>query len=146
MCVRVCCHCKVRAKTFYAEKLGLDVSTVDVPVIGGHAGITILPLFSQVSNHQQQQQQQEQEQERCRCSFATLCCCWQGSALGMGVRHSATGCDTSPSAVALLGCAASAALWVAGTGTDNVYLLDTSMTLPQSHVQGHHGTPCAALC
>jgi len=38
----------VRAKTFYAEKKGLDVSTVDVPVIGGHAGITILPLFSQV--------------------------------------------------------------------------------------------------
>lgn len=40
---------QVRAKTFYAEKLGLDVSTVDVPVVGGHAGITILPLFSQVS-------------------------------------------------------------------------------------------------
>jgi malate dehydrogenase len=39
---------QVRAKTFYAEKLGLDVSTVDVPVVGGHAGITILPLFSQV--------------------------------------------------------------------------------------------------
>ena len=38
----------VRAKTFYAEKKGLDVSSVDVPVIGGHAGITILPLFSQV--------------------------------------------------------------------------------------------------
>lgn len=38
----------VRAKTFYAEKAGLDVSSVDVPVIGGHAGITILPLFSQV--------------------------------------------------------------------------------------------------
>ena len=39
----------VRAKTFYAEKKGLDVSSVDVPVIGGHAGITILPLFSQVN-------------------------------------------------------------------------------------------------
>lgn len=38
----------VRAKTFYAEKKGLDVSKVDVPVIGGHAGVTILPLFSQV--------------------------------------------------------------------------------------------------
>jgi malate/lactate dehydrogenase len=41
---------QVRAKTFYAEKLGLDVSQVDVPVVGGHAGITILPLFSQVSS------------------------------------------------------------------------------------------------
>lgn len=38
----------VRAKTFYAEKKGLDVATVDVPVVGGHAGVTILPLFSQV--------------------------------------------------------------------------------------------------
>lgn len=39
----------VRAKTFYAEKKGLDVAGVDVPVIGGHAGITILPLFSQAT-------------------------------------------------------------------------------------------------
>mmetsp|Transcript_14046 Transcript_14046/g.30413 ORF Transcript_14046/g.30413 Transcript_14046/m.30413 type:complete len:341 (+) Transcript_14046:106-1128(+) len=39
----------VRAKTFYAEKKGLDVASVDVPVIGGHAGITILPLFSQAT-------------------------------------------------------------------------------------------------
>jgi malate dehydrogenase len=39
----------VRAKTFYAEKAGLDVSSVDVPVIGGHAGVTILPLFSQAT-------------------------------------------------------------------------------------------------
>lgn len=39
----------VRAKTFYAEKKGVDVSSVDVPVIGGHAGITILPLFSQAT-------------------------------------------------------------------------------------------------
>jgi hypothetical protein len=38
---------QVRAKTFYAEKLGLDVGQVEVPVVGGHAGITILPLFSQ---------------------------------------------------------------------------------------------------
>lgn len=39
----------VRAKTFYAEKKGLPVTGLDVPVIGGHAGITILPLFSQAS-------------------------------------------------------------------------------------------------
>lgn len=37
----------VRAKTFYAEKAGVDVDKVDIPVVGGHAGITILPLFSQ---------------------------------------------------------------------------------------------------
>jgi malate dehydrogenase len=39
----------VRAKTFYAEKVGVDVSMVDVPVVGGHAGVTILPLFSQAT-------------------------------------------------------------------------------------------------
>ncbi|KAH7446804.1 hypothetical protein KP509_01G077000 [Ceratopteris richardii] len=38
----------VRANTFVAEVLGVDPRLVDVPVIGGHAGITILPLLSQV--------------------------------------------------------------------------------------------------
>ena len=38
----------VRANTFVAEAKGLDVKDVDVPVIGGHAGATILPLLSQV--------------------------------------------------------------------------------------------------
>jgi malate dehydrogenase len=40
----------VRARTFVAESQGWDPKDVDVTVIGGHAGITILPLFSQVSN------------------------------------------------------------------------------------------------
>lgn len=39
----------VRSNTFVAEAKGLDVKDVDVPVIGGHAGVTILPLLSQVS-------------------------------------------------------------------------------------------------
>lgn len=39
----------VRAKTFYADKKGLNVVGTDVPVVGGHAGITILPLFSQAT-------------------------------------------------------------------------------------------------
>ncbi|PQQ03336.1 malate dehydrogenase mitochondrial [Prunus yedoensis var. nudiflora] len=39
----------VRAKTFYAGKADVEASEVDVPVVGGHAGITILPLFSQVT-------------------------------------------------------------------------------------------------
>ncbi|KAF2296489.1 hypothetical protein GH714_040450 [Hevea brasiliensis] len=38
----------VRANTFVAEVLGLDPRQVDVPVVGGHAGVTILPLLSQV--------------------------------------------------------------------------------------------------
>jgi hypothetical protein len=32
-----------------AEVLGLHPKEVDVPVVGGHAGVTILPLLSQVS-------------------------------------------------------------------------------------------------
>ncbi|XP_076887774.1 malate dehydrogenase 1, mitochondrial-like [Bidens hawaiensis] len=39
----------VRAKTFYAGKAKLPVADVNVPVVGGHAGITILPLFSQAT-------------------------------------------------------------------------------------------------
>ena len=38
----------VRANTFVAEAKGLNVKDVDVPVVGGHAGVTILPLLSQV--------------------------------------------------------------------------------------------------
>ena len=36
-----------RANTFVGANQGVDPSTLDVPVIGGHAGITILPLLSQ---------------------------------------------------------------------------------------------------
>ncbi|KAG5235338.1 hypothetical protein OIU78_024966 [Salix suchowensis] len=39
----------VRAKTFYAGKGKVPVAEVNVPVVGGHAGITILPLFSQAT-------------------------------------------------------------------------------------------------
>ncbi|XP_027546630.1 malate dehydrogenase, mitochondrial [Neopelma chrysocephalum] len=37
----------VRANTFVAELKGLDPARVTVPVIGGHAGKTIIPLISQ---------------------------------------------------------------------------------------------------
>lgn len=36
----------VRANTFVAEAKQLRLIEVDVPVIGGHAGITILPILS----------------------------------------------------------------------------------------------------
>jgi len=39
----------VRANTFVAELKGLDPKDVNVPVIGGHAGITIIPVLSQVT-------------------------------------------------------------------------------------------------
>jgi malate dehydrogenase len=37
----------VRAETFVAEIVGCDPRDVHVPVVGGHAGATILPLLSQ---------------------------------------------------------------------------------------------------
>lgn len=39
----------VRANTFIAEAKGLDVSKVNVPVVGGHSGVTIIPVISQAS-------------------------------------------------------------------------------------------------
>jgi len=36
-----------RAKTFVAEAKGVDVYKLNIPVVGGHAGLTILPLLSQ---------------------------------------------------------------------------------------------------
>merc|ERR1712137_1005720 len=38
----------VRANKFVHEVTGVPLETIDVPVVGGHAGTTILPLFSQV--------------------------------------------------------------------------------------------------
>jgi len=37
----------VRANTFIADLKGLDPADVNCPVIGGHAGVTIMPLISQ---------------------------------------------------------------------------------------------------
>lgn len=39
----------VRANTFIGELKGLDPADVNCPVIGGHAGVTIMPLLSQCS-------------------------------------------------------------------------------------------------
>jgi malate dehydrogenase len=41
----------VRAETFVAEIAGVsNPQTLTIPVVGGHSGETILPLFSQASN------------------------------------------------------------------------------------------------
>ncbi len=37
----------VRANTFIGEAKGIDPADVNCPVVGGHAGITIMPLISQ---------------------------------------------------------------------------------------------------
>ncbi|PMM47509.1 malate dehydrogenase [Vibrio breoganii] len=38
----------IRSETFVGQLKGLDPTQLDVPVIGGHSGVTILPLLSQV--------------------------------------------------------------------------------------------------
>ncbi|OBT16757.1 malate dehydrogenase [Vibrio sp. UCD-FRSSP16_10] len=38
----------IRSETFIGQLRGLDPTKLDVPVIGGHSGVTILPLLSQV--------------------------------------------------------------------------------------------------
>ncbi len=37
----------VRANTFIGEAKGIDPADVNCPVVGGHAGVTIMPLISQ---------------------------------------------------------------------------------------------------
>ena len=37
----------MRARTFVSRSKGGDPTAIDVPVVGGHAGVTILPLLSQ---------------------------------------------------------------------------------------------------
>ncbi len=39
----------VRSNTFVAEARSLNVAETNVPVIGGHAGVTILPLLSRAT-------------------------------------------------------------------------------------------------
>ncbi|CAN0913013.1 Malate dehydrogenase, mitochondrial [Linum grandiflorum] len=39
----------VRATTFYAANANVPVAGVNIPVVGGHAGVTIIPLFSQAN-------------------------------------------------------------------------------------------------
>jgi malate dehydrogenase len=41
-------HC-VNLRIVQAEVIGVDPKDVNVPVVGGHAGVTILPILSQVS-------------------------------------------------------------------------------------------------
>ncbi|MDU8923792.1 malate dehydrogenase [Pasteurellaceae bacterium LIM206] len=43
----------IRSETFVGELKGLDVEKVSVPVIGGHSGVTILPLLSQAQAEEQ---------------------------------------------------------------------------------------------
>ncbi|MCE1704626.1 malate dehydrogenase, partial [Enterobacter hormaechei] len=38
----------IRSNTFVAELKGKKAEEIEVPVIGGHSGVTILPLLSQI--------------------------------------------------------------------------------------------------
>lgn len=48
----------VRASTFVSELIGGSPSTLRVPVVGGHSGVTILPLLSQVKGTEKLTQEQ----------------------------------------------------------------------------------------
>jgi malate dehydrogenase len=37
----------LRANAFVAEAAGVRAESMSIPVVGGHAGVTILPLLSQ---------------------------------------------------------------------------------------------------
>eukprot|EP00035_Acanthoeca_spectabilis_P019812 m.429804 g.429804 ORF g.429804 m.429804 type:complete len:359 (+) comp17066_c0_seq1:1862-2938(+) len=39
----------VRSHTFVSEAAGVDVNAINIPVVGGHAGASILPLLSQAT-------------------------------------------------------------------------------------------------
>lgn len=41
----------IRASTFVSQQLQTSPDTFSVPVIGGHSGSTIIPLFSQLNHH-----------------------------------------------------------------------------------------------
>jgi malate dehydrogenase len=49
----------IRSETFVAELKGKNPTAVTVPVIGGHSGVTILPLLSQVEGVEFTQQELE---------------------------------------------------------------------------------------
>jgi len=59
----------MRAATFYASVRGVDPSRVRVPVVGGHAGTTIVPLFSQVQGGSGGLSQEELEKLTKRVMF-----------------------------------------------------------------------------
>ncbi|KAI9467789.1 MAG: malate dehydrogenase, NAD-dependent [Benjaminiella poitrasii] len=48
----------VRASTFVSELIGASANSLYVPVIGGHSGVTILPLLSQVKGTDKLSQEQ----------------------------------------------------------------------------------------
>ncbi|KAI7905427.1 malate dehydrogenase, NAD-dependent [Cokeromyces recurvatus] len=48
----------VRASRFVSELIGGDAKSLYVPVVGGHSGVTILPLLSQVKGIEQLSQEQ----------------------------------------------------------------------------------------
>jgi malate dehydrogenase len=51
----------VRASTFVSELIGTDPAKLKVPVVGGHSGVTILPLLSQVSGTEKLSQEQVEQ-------------------------------------------------------------------------------------
>ncbi|MGQ7168199.1 lactate/malate family dehydrogenase, partial [Escherichia sp. R-CC3] len=57
----------IRSNTFVAELKGKQPGEVEVPVIGGHSGVTILPLLSQVPGVSFTEQEVADQTKTCSC-------------------------------------------------------------------------------
>jgi malate dehydrogenase len=53
----------IRANTFLAANLNLSPSEVQVPVVGGHSGLSIVPLLSQAKHNGEANLTRQQHQE-----------------------------------------------------------------------------------
>lgn len=53
----------IRANTFLAANLHLSPSEVKVPVVGGHSGLSIVPLLSQAKHHGEANLTRQQHEE-----------------------------------------------------------------------------------
>lgn len=60
----------VRSATFLSEKLDANPRQVNVPVVGGHSGVTIIPLLSQVPGVADKLSEQEIQELTKRIQFA----------------------------------------------------------------------------
>merc|ERR550537_65829 len=120
----------VRANKFVAEKLGCDATKVSIPVVGGHAGTTILPLFSQDDVEALDKRTQDAGTEVVNAKdgkgSATLSMAYAGARLGKAVLAGLAGKPTTE-------CA-----YVASQGVSELPYFTTKVTFGPSGVEKVH--------
>merc|ERR1712136_187466 len=75
----------VRANKFVHEVTGADIEGINIPIIGGHAGTTILPLFSQDAAAATIPQDQVPDLDKKGKGSATLSMAYAGAQRGAAV-------------------------------------------------------------